>query len=126
MVPLMLQKQIPLGTYLVEAGLLTLAQVEVALNDQLLMTHMRFGDVLVARGWIKQQTIDFLMQKLIEPERQAAKEQERKEKLARAALLESRPTVRQTSFAPSAKDTWGNERKALRSQPAEDGVSWVG
>ncbi len=60
----------PLGLYLMEAGLLTPAQVEVALNDQK-MTGLRFGQVIALRGWVKQQTIDYLMQKIIIPERQA-------------------------------------------------------
>jgi hypothetical protein len=39
-----------LGGYLVEAGLITPAQVDVALNDQKIMDGMRFGEVLSARG----------------------------------------------------------------------------
>lgn len=59
-----------LGGYLVEAGLLTPAQVDVALNDQKI-TGMRFGEILAARGWVKQQTIEYLMQKVVVPEQQA-------------------------------------------------------
>ncbi|SRR5579883_640445 len=58
-----------LGGYLVEAGLLTPAQVDVALNDQKL-TGMRFGEILAARGWVKQQTIEYLMHKVVMPEQQ--------------------------------------------------------
>lgn len=58
----------PLGSYLVEAGLLTPAQIEVALIDQA-FTQMRFGEILAARGWVKQQTIDYLVQKVVLPER---------------------------------------------------------
>jgi hypothetical protein len=57
-----------LGDYLVEAGLVTEAQVEVALADQM-TTHLRFGDVLIRRGWVKEETIEYLMQKVILPER---------------------------------------------------------
>jgi len=59
-----------LGGYLVEAGLLTQSQVDVALNDQRL-TGMRFGEILAARGWVKQQTIEYLMVKVILPEQAA-------------------------------------------------------
>lgn len=59
-----------LGSYLIEAGLLTPAQVEVVLHDQQ-QTQMRFGEILAARGWVKQKTVDYLMQKIIMPERQA-------------------------------------------------------
>lgn len=61
-----------LGGYLVEAGLLTTAQIDVALNDQKL-TGMRFGEILAARGWVKQQTIEYLMHKVVMPEQQAVK-----------------------------------------------------
>ncbi|HEY9847029.1 MAG TPA: hypothetical protein V6D03_12655 [Candidatus Caenarcaniphilales bacterium] len=61
-----------LGDYLVEAGLLTQVQIDVALADQE-ATGMRFGDILVLRGWIREQTIEYFMKKLILPEREAAK-----------------------------------------------------
>ncbi len=62
-----------LGAYLIEADLLTEAQVEVALTDQN-ATGIRFGEILVARGWIKQKTIEYLMEKVISPERESAKQ----------------------------------------------------
>ena len=58
-----------LGSYLLEAGLINSAQIEVVLNDQQMMEEMRFGEVLVARGWIKAETIDFVMRRVVEPER---------------------------------------------------------
>jgi hypothetical protein len=58
----------PLGAYLVEAGLLTDAQVGVALADQG-TTFLPFGEIVVTRGWVKEQTIEYLMQKVIIPER---------------------------------------------------------
>ena len=60
-----------LGSYLIEAGLITAAQVSVVLNDQQIETDMRFGDVLVARGWVKPETIEFIMKRVVEPERRA-------------------------------------------------------
>lgn len=57
----------PLGGYLVEAGLISPAQVNVALADQE-ESEMRFGQILVARNWIKEQTIDFIIDKVIRPE----------------------------------------------------------
>ncbi len=59
-----------LGGYLVEAGLLTPAQVDMVLHDQK-ATGMRFGEILAARGWVKQQTIEYLMEKVVLPEREA-------------------------------------------------------
>jgi hypothetical protein len=63
-----------IGSYLVDAGLLTLGQIEVALNDQK-VTGMRFGEILAARGWVKQQTVDYLMEKIVMPERRSLKHQ---------------------------------------------------
>ncbi len=57
-----------LGTYLIEAELLTPFQVQIALADQQ-RTGMRFGDILVSRGWIKRGTIEYIMEKIILPER---------------------------------------------------------
>lgn len=60
----------PLGNYLVEAGLLSPDQVEVILTDQQ-QTGRLFGEIAAALGWIKQQTIEYLMHKVIFAERQA-------------------------------------------------------
>lgn len=57
-----------LGAYLVDAELLTQAQIDVALADQR-ATGARLGEILAARGWIKQGTIEFLMEKVIMPDR---------------------------------------------------------
>jgi hypothetical protein len=117
----------PLGSYLLEAGLLTDAQVQVALNDQNMMDHMRFGEVVVARGWVKQQTLDYLLQKIIEPEQEAA----RRDSLYTALLTQKPlpPTASvpvPTSVAPSTFESL-NDRKSLSSTPEDDsGVNWVG
>jgi deoxyribose-phosphate aldolase len=58
-----------LGSYLIDAGLLTPSQVDVALNDQA-STGMRFGDIVIERGWVKQQTIEYLYRKIIALERE--------------------------------------------------------
>lgn len=57
-----------IGSYFVEAGLLTPDQVSVILNDQQ-ATGMRFGEIVVARGWLKEQTIEWVVMKVVEPER---------------------------------------------------------
>ncbi|WP_299488558.1 hypothetical protein [Acaryochloris sp. IP29b_bin.137] len=61
-----------IGSYLVDAGLLSLAQVEVVLSDQDL-TEMRFGEILVSRGWLKFETVEFVFQNVILPQRTLAK-----------------------------------------------------
>ncbi|WP_460195096.1 hypothetical protein [Thermosynechococcus sp. FA-CM-4201] len=57
-----------LGNYLVEAELVTPAQIEVALADQR-ATGARLGDILVARGWLRKGTIEFIMERVVLPER---------------------------------------------------------
>lgn len=58
-----------LGSYLIDAGLLTPSQVDVALSDQA-ATGLRFGEIVVERGWVKKQTIEYLYSKIIELERE--------------------------------------------------------
>jgi len=71
-----------LGGYLIEAGLITPGQVSVVLNDQRVDTDMRFGEVLVARGWVKPETIEFIMTRVVEPERRATHDRNLAESLA--------------------------------------------
>ena len=61
----------PLGIYLVEAGLLTPNQVDTALKEQQ-ATSIRLGKVLSSRGWVNQQTIEYMMEKVILPEKKSA------------------------------------------------------
>jgi len=63
-----------LGDYLVEAGLLTQAHVETALYEQR-VTGMRLGEVLARKGWIKQETIEYFMKKVIVPDRYVQRRQ---------------------------------------------------
>jgi hypothetical protein len=62
-----------LGSYLVEAGLLTSKQLEAALGEQE-GTDKRLGEVVSAQGWVNQQTIEYLMEKVIMPDRETALE----------------------------------------------------
>lgn len=79
-----------LGSYLIEAGLVTTAQIDVALHDQRFTEQttgrrMSLGEILHARGWVKEQTIEYLMQKIVIPERNRAKRLH--EKVQEAARL---------------------------------------
>lgn len=49
----------PLGAVLQEAGLVSAAQIQVVLQDQLHQTHLRVGDILELRGWVKRDAIEF-------------------------------------------------------------------
>ena len=48
-----------LGQTLRKAGLITFPQIQVALTDREYCQHLRIGEILAYRGWIKQQTADF-------------------------------------------------------------------
>jgi hypothetical protein len=72
-----------IGSYLVEAGLLTMDQISVILNDQQ-ATGMRFGDIVVARGWVKEKTIEWIVTKVVEPERHALKQRVQRSDIAQS------------------------------------------
>jgi hypothetical protein len=114
----------PLGAYLIEAGLLSEAQVGVALADQS-VTSMLFGEILVTRGWVKAQTIEYLMQKIVIPERAA-------EKLSfsdlESSLIRQKP---KSTYTPGEySGAWENSQMAASkeksAQSKEDGVNWIG
>ena len=97
----------PLGEYLVEAGLLAPAQVAVALNDQT-VTGLRFGEILAKRGWVREQTIEYLMDKVIEPER-------------RSLRYSMAATQRMNTSAKTAASATSPHRKGfVRSTPAAE------
>lgn len=57
------QSRKPLGRYLVESGLLSQSQLEIALRDQEYSGYP-LGEILVLRGWVQQSVIDLIVQKL--------------------------------------------------------------
>lgn len=60
----------PLGAYLVEAGLLKYDKINLALKEQEI-NGKRLGDILSEKGWVQPETIEYLMEKLVIPEREA-------------------------------------------------------
>jgi hypothetical protein len=60
----------PLGSYLIEAGLIENEQLQEALIKQK-STPVPIGKILVSQGLINQQTIEYLMEKVIYSERQS-------------------------------------------------------
>jgi hypothetical protein len=124
----------PLGAYLVEAGLLTDAQVGVALADQG-TTFLPFGEIVVTRGWVKEQTIEYLMQKVIIPERSVERSIEKRTYADLEAGL-----VRQRVPSSPLRNTFNDAKSKVGSSglkdsksttppsPATDeqGISWIG
>ena len=52
----------PLGEILKTAGLVSDAQIQVALIDRQYNQDLRLGEILALRGWIEQQTADFFVE----------------------------------------------------------------
>jgi hypothetical protein len=67
----LVRKVKPLGSYLVEAGLLQHDKLNAALKEQKI-TGKRLGDIVASNGWVQSETIEYLMEKLVTPERDAA------------------------------------------------------
>ncbi|NJL23082.1 MAG: hypothetical protein HC895_23290 [Leptolyngbyaceae cyanobacterium SM1_3_5] len=116
-----------LGDYLVEAGLLSEAQIHVALNDQNLAKQqgspMKFGEILATRGWVKQQTIDYFMKKLVVPDRRQQAEADRVPPPDLPPIEPARPT--QTPDRLVRREV--PISKPLPSVKSTDGdVNWVG
>ena len=61
----------PIGSYLVEAGLLTPDKLQAALDRQK-VTGDRLGKVIADYGWVQQQTIEYMMEQVIKPKRESA------------------------------------------------------
>lgn len=49
-----------LGTVLQQADLVSSTQVKIALREQAQFKNKRIGEILARRGWLKQETADFL------------------------------------------------------------------
>lgn len=52
----------PIGTILQEADLVSLSQIERALQAKNQHPHLRLGELLAMYGWIKSETADFFVQ----------------------------------------------------------------
>ncbi len=48
-----------LGLRLEQAGLISAAQIQIALQDQIHYNHLELEEILTLRGWLKPETIDF-------------------------------------------------------------------
>jgi uncharacterized protein YjbI with pentapeptide repeats len=53
----------PLGEILIEAGLISLYQIEIALKEQIQEQELLIGQILAQHTWIEQTTADFFVEK---------------------------------------------------------------
>ena len=102
-----------LGAYLMDAGLLTADQINVILNDQQ-STGMRFGEIVTARGWVKEQTIEWIVQKVVEPERYKPLASPSIAQAAQAAQAVTQAAVKPVA-APAAQTTRPKSLQILRA-----------
>ena len=59
------QPKQPIGQYLKQAGLLNEQQIQTILEEQK-RTQLKFGELAIAKGWLKQTTIDFFLRYLLQ------------------------------------------------------------
>ncbi len=57
------QPKQPIGQYLKQAALLNESQIQTILNEQK-QTQQKFGELAIAKGWLKQTTLDFFLRYL--------------------------------------------------------------
>ena len=62
-----------LGCLLTEADLISLPQVQLALQEQKQYSNLRLGEILALHGWLKQETADFFAQKWLKSLQEAQK-----------------------------------------------------
>ncbi|MBD2522570.1 hypothetical protein [Nostoc sp. FACHB-133] len=86
----------PLGTYLVEAELITPDELDIALKTQELSGE-QLGEILAMHGFVKQQTIEYFMSQVVLPERRKIlKNQSYSDnaKSDRISIVESRSSIK--------------------------------
>ncbi|MBE9190402.1 hypothetical protein IQ230_08520 [Gloeocapsopsis crepidinum LEGE 06123] len=66
------EQQKLLGRYLIEAGFINSEQLQAALVAQQ-SEKKRIGEILVNQGWVKRQTLEYLVEKVVLPERNSQK-----------------------------------------------------
>lgn len=108
-----------LGEYLVEARLLTAAQVEDVVTEQK-VSNLRFGEVAVLKGYLKQETVRFFIKYLF-PQNIKVKEvspfSRTTQTQAHQRTLNSESTVQQTEESVAATKRQHQQRKPQRPKP---------
>ncbi len=117
----------PIGEYLVEAGLVSEAQVGVVLADQT-VTPLPFGEILVTRGWVKEQTIEYLMEKVILPERQTQSQSQ--SALQQGLIRQGSPSQRGWG-TPSPRKAPVAPKQPVKTEPKQpptvsEPIRWIG
>jgi hypothetical protein len=59
----MTQSKSPVGIMLRAAGLISAAQLDMALQEQTAYEDLRIGEIFALHGWLKQETVDFFVER---------------------------------------------------------------
>ena len=108
------QPKKPLAQYLKQAGLLTELQIQTILTEQK-RTNLKFGELAIAKGWLKRTTVDFFLHYLFGETNTKPKEAVRATKFVPVSHFE--PTAHSTSA-----DKWSRSSEQLEySQKVHEG-----
>jgi tetratricopeptide (TPR) repeat protein len=105
----------PLGQYFKQAALLSEQQIELILEEQK-QTNLRFGELAIAKRWLKQTTVDFFL-KYLAPESQSHSE------LNALNAVEKSKVVEQLEYSKQIQERFLKIRLKLFQLEEKDGFS---
>ncbi|MCT7973527.1 WecB/TagA/CpsF family glycosyltransferase [Laspinema olomoucense] len=116
------QYKSPIGQLLKTAGLISSEQVEEILQEQAYQRHLRFGDLLARRGWVKPETVDFFAEELPQLET-AHPQQPLGQYLKKAALLNDDQITRILNYQRQTGMKFG-EIAVLKGWVKQETIDW--
>ncbi|MCT7995070.1 WecB/TagA/CpsF family glycosyltransferase [Laspinema olomoucense] len=116
------QYKSPIGQLLKTAGLISSEQVEEILQEQAYQRHLRFGDLLARRGWVKPETVDFFAEQLPQLET-AHPHQPLGQYLKKAALLNDDQITRILNYQRQTGMKFG-EIAVLKGWVKQETIDW--
>jgi N-acetylglucosaminyldiphosphoundecaprenol N-acetyl-beta-D-mannosaminyltransferase len=116
------QYKSPIGQLLKRAGLISAEQVEEILQEQAYQRHLRFGDLLARRGWVKPETVDFFAEQLPHLET-AHPQQPLGQYLKKAALLNDDQITRILNYQRQTGMKFG-EIAVLKGWVNQETIDW--
>lgn len=129
----------PIGQYLKQAALLDESQIQEILVEQR-QSDRKFGEIAIAKGWIKQITLNFFLRYLVpedlsQSERQSSSKASnlplnnsaspKKDSIIATSTLESQPKVHQSFFKIKLKLLNIEHRDSFSEQVLERGFWWT-
>ena len=114
----------PLGQYFKQAALLSDQQIELILEEQK-QTNLRFGELAISKGWLKQTTVDFFL-KYLAPESQSRLELNAVEKPKVVAQLEYSKQIQERFLKIRLKLFKLEEKDGFSHSLLEKVLFWTG